>query len=266
MFDEIICIGTSFTYGHGLHPMHDKHILKWYRDNRGISLDIHKHNYPSILSKLTNTSVRNYGWCGSSLEYVVRKTDELFYEEDLSNKLLVLEYSSWGRSELYSTKLKKYIIANWGPTDGNDVKNGYNTHLTVDYMKEYQNTQELRWDFTEEKKLYNKYLDNFQDEHLELIRKDRLFVNLLYKLYHNNIKFIILPLEELYSENIRNDNLVKKYMVSLNNDDNGMYDFISTNKLRLMDDTAGEINEGHPSPDGYNVIAKKVYETIMNYE
>lgn len=266
MFDEIICIGTSFTYGHGLHPRHDKHILEWYKENKDISLDIDKHSYPSILSTLTNTPVRNYGWCGSSLDYVVRKTDELFYEEDLSNKLLILEYSNWGRSELYSTKLGQYIIANWGPEDGDDTKNGYATMLTVDYTKEYENTTEIYWDFSEEIKIYNKFLNSFQDEQLELIRKDRVFVNLLYKLYYHNIDFLVLPLQKFFTDDIINDKIVKKRNINISQTGDGMYGFISEKKLRIMDDTNGEIQEGHPSPDGYREIANKVYETIINYE
>jgi len=264
MFDEIICIGTSFTEGHGLHPRANKDILDWYKKNKNISLDINKHSYPSVLSELTGVPVKNYGWCGSSLDYVVRKADELFYEEDLSNKLLVLEYSNYGRNELYSTKYEQYIVANWGPEDGDDIKNGYATMLTIDYFKEYVNTTEIDWDFSEEINLYNKFLDSFQDEKLELIRKDRMFINFLHKLDYYNVKFLVLPLQKFFTEDIRNDDIVKKHTVDVTED--GMYGFISEHKLRLMDETNNEIEDGHPCPAGYFEIAKKVYNSIKNYE
>jgi len=261
MFDEIICIGTSFTEGHGLHPRANKDIVDWYKKNKNISIDINKHSYPSVLSELTNTTVTNYGWCGSSLDYVVRKADELFYEEDLSNKLLILEYSNYGRNELYSTKYEQYIVANWGATDGHDIKkSGYATMLTIDYFKEYVNTAEIDWDFSEEIKLYNKFLNSFQDEKLELIRKDRMFINFLHKLDYYNVKFLVLPLQKFFTDDIKNNELVTKYTVDVTED--GMYGFVSEKKLRIMDDTNGEIGDGHPAPDGYRLIAKQIHNSI----
>jgi hypothetical protein len=265
MIDEIICIGTSYTWGDGIDTKRNKEFIKWYKENTNEDISREKHSFPSILSNLTNIKTRNLGKCGSSIEYVCRNVEELLEKEDLSNKLLILEYANWGRSELWSNKYQEYIIANWGPEDGHDVKNGYATYLTLDYGKMYDNSGEVYWELQDEIDIYNKFCDSFMDENEILIKTDRQFLNLLYKLNQKNIKFCVIPLNVFYWNGLINDDIIKNNscMFKFSNDDYALGGFMSHHKLRIHDDIGGDCIESHPSPSGHKKIAEEIYEYLQ---
>jgi len=131
--NEIIFIGTSFTYGGGLHKYFNKEVVKRYK-YKGIEVSPEKNSFPNVVSKNLGIKSRNLGKSGSSIEYLIRNVEEIFYKEDIHKKILVLEYSSWGRSELYSRRLAQYLVANWGPRNGEDVsQRGYESYITTKY-------------------------------------------------------------------------------------------------------------------------------------
>lgn len=266
MIDEIICIGTSYTWGDGLDVKRNKEIVSWYKENTNEIISRETHTWPTLLSNLLNIKTRNLGKCGSSLEYISRNTEELLESEDLSNKLLILEYANWGRSELWSNKYKNYIIANWGPEDGKDVTNGYATYLTLDYGKQYDGTLEANWDLRNEIEVYNSFCNNFIDEKELLIKNDRNFLNLLYKLYHKKINFLVIPLEPFFHEELEKDLLINENSEKFyfNSENYGMAGFISDKKLRIHDDIGGDCIEGHPSPKGHLEMANQIIKTIKN--
>lgn len=265
MINEIICIGTSFTWGDGLDTKRNKEFVKWYKENTNEDVSRETHAFPALLSNLTNIKTRNLGKCGSSIEYVCRNVEELLEKEDISDKLLILEYANWGRSELWSNKYQKYIIANWGPSDGNDVTNGYSTYLTIDYAQQYADTPDALWDLKNEIEVYDTFCDSFVDETEILIKNDRLFLNLLYKLHVKGIQFLIIPLEPFFTDTLEKNEIVNdnSELFYFNEDNYGMAGYVSKLSLRIHDEIL-DSTESHPSPKGHQVFAKKIYKTLVN--
>lgn len=250
MISEIICIGTSFTEGDGLH-INDSY-NSWLKENKGINIKSMKEfSWPKQLETLSNIKTRNLGKCGSSLEYLMRTVEDILEKENCSNKMFILEYSSWGRSELWFNEFNSWIVANWGPRDGVDPKNeGYAVMMTTDYK--YGKQLEL-----DKFKIYENYLDNFFNEKEYLIQLDRNFLNLLYKLKSKNIDFKIITLEDVFWKPLENDKLFKDSTILYN-----LYDFLNNTKLSIENITNNEIKDGHPSIEGHIKIAKKIYEKI----
>jgi len=117
-----------------------------------------------------------------------------------------------------------------------------------------------------ETEIYDSYLNTFQDESLELIKKDRHFLNLLYKLKYKNIKYYIICLEnpytlELENDEVLTDNLIK---ISYDNEEYNLVEFVNKNKLTISDDVGQDLNERHPSPKGHEEIANIIVERIKN--
>ena len=265
MINEIICIGTSFTWGDGIDTKRNKEFVKWYKENTNQNISRETHAFPALLQTLTNIKTRNLGKCGSSVEYVCRNVEELLETEDLSNKLLILEYANWGRSELWSNKYQEYIIANWGPEDGHNLKNGYASYLTIDYAKMYDNTTQVYWNLHKEMDVYNEYCNSFMDEDKELIFKDRLFLNLLYKLNAKNISFVIIPLNRFYWNGLEFDLLLENNLCKFEfgKSDYALGGWVSHHQVRIHDDIGGDCEESHPSPSGHKKMAEEIYKYLL---
>lgn len=257
MINEIICIGTSFMEGHGLNPMHkyasDNQAVNWYRENKDIHIqNMREYAFPSILEKESNIKTRNLGKCGSSIEYLMRNVEEILETEDCSKKFFILEYSSWGRSELWSPETNEWMIANWGHKNGNEPSDGYATHITTDY----NGGQQMSPAHID---IYNIFLNNFFNEHEFLIQRDRHFLNLLYKLSSLKIKYQVLMLENIYWEGLKNPLFNYKNIFKQD-----LWGYIKNNGLDFKTETNGEVDDSHPSITGHNHIAKLIYKKIKS--
>lgn len=257
MINEIICIGTSFTEGGGLNPKRpygdiDPAVI-WYKENKEIEIEsITQFSWPSQLQTISNIKTRNLGKCGSSIEYLIRNVEEIIEKEDVSDKLFILEYSSWGRSEIWLTKYNQWVIANWGPRDGIDPKKeGYSTMLTTDYNFGEQIS-------SEDTIPYQNYLDNCFNEHEYLLQRDRNFLNLLYKLKSKNIKYQTIILETPYWNTLQFDDTFDYKFIS----ERDLWGHLAEIKLTITHSTNEEIVDGHPSIEGHEYIANLIYTKL----
>jgi|TARA_B110000977_G_scaffold43745_1_gene59336 hypothetical protein len=255
MIDEIICIGTSFTEGHGLNPHSEDKIsngaVEWYRKNKDIIIkDMKEYSWPSILEEESNIKTRNLGKCGSSIEYLMRNVEEIIETEDCSNKFFILEYSSWGRSELWDSCRNKWLIANWGHTNGIEPSDGYSTMLTTNYNGGEQLSKAHI-------SIYNIFLNNFFNEHEFLIQRDRNFLNLLYKLNSLKIKYQVLKLEGTYWTGLENSLFNYKNIFKQD-----LWGYVNKKGLDLKTETNGEVDDAHPSIKGHNHMGKLIYKKI----
>ena len=259
---EIICIGTSYTEGGGLYDP----LVKEYYKKQNIVYDKQSEvSWPSHLNKISNTKVRNLGKCGSGIDYLIRNVEEIIENEDVSDKLFILEYSGWGRNELWDSTRNQYIVTNWGPRDGIDPKNeGYAVMMTTDYT---YGTQLDRSEF----KLWEKFLDTHFNENDFLINRDKQFVNLLYKLLYKKINFIVVYLEppfwmDIYDEPVIIDN---SFFMSKNNSKvrygqpHGISTLVSNKGERIID-ILKDTNDYHPNIKGHESIALEIYNKIKN--
>jgi len=259
---EIICIGTSYTEGGGLYEP----IVKEYYKKQNIIYDKQSEvAWPSHLSKLSKIKVRNLGKCGSGIDYLIRNVEEIIENEDVSNKLFILEYSGWGRTELWDSKKNQYIVTNWGPRDGKDPKNeGYSVMMTTDYTYGMQLEPE-------EFKLWETFLDNHFNENDFLINRDKHFVNLLYKLLYKKINFVVIYLENpfwigIYDEPVIIDNSI--FMTKNNSKVNygqshGISKLVEDKQERIID-ILRDTNDYHPNIKGHESIALEIYSKIKN--
>ena len=260
MINEIICIGTSFTEGHGLNPRKclsdtisvDPAVI-WYKENKGIEIkSMGEYAWPSILKKLSGIKTRNLGKCGSSIEYLMRNVEHILEREDVSDKFFILEYSNWGRSELWSPTRNEWLVANWGPRDGYDpTTEGYAVMITTDYNFGYQSEPS-------ELTIYEKYLDTFFNEKEYLIQRDKYFLNLLYKLKAKNIKYSILGLEPPFWEELLVDDLFHSNVLNKTN----LWKDVMDLKITLGDLSPEIGTDGHPSIEGHEYIANLIYTAL----
>lgn len=254
MINEIICIGTSFTEGDGLNPLKKQNsAVSWYKENLGLEIkSITEYSWPSQLQDLSGIKTRNLGKSGSSIEYLMRNVEEIIEKEDVSDKFFILEYSSWGRSELWSSKYNQWIVANWGPRDGKDPKNeGYACMLSTDYNFGEQLS-------AEEIKTYELYLDSYFNEHEYLVQRDRYFLNLLYKLKSKNIKYQVLLLENPYLIGLTTEELFNNKNII----EDDLWGHIGRAKLTISHETNYEVQNEHPSIKGHEYIANIIYTKL----
>ena len=259
---EIICIGTSYTEGGGLY---DPLVKEYYKKQNIIYDKQSEVAWPSHLSKLSKTKVRNLGKCGSGIDYLIRNVEEIIENEDVSDKLFILEYSGWGRTELWDSTRNQYIVTNWGARDGKDPKNeGYSVMMTTDYTYGMQLEPE-------EFKLWETFLDKHFNEMDFLVNRDKQFLNLLYKLVSKKINFVVVYLEncfwrEFYNEQIVIDNSI--FMTTNNskvsyNQAHGLASFVSNKSERIID-IIKDLNDYHPNIKGHESIALEIYNKIKN--
>jgi len=259
---EIICIGTSYTEGGGLYEP----VVKEYYKKKNIIYDKQSEvAWPAHLSKLSNTHVRNLAKCGSGIDYLIRNVEEIIENEDVSDKLFILEYSGWGRTELWDSTKNQYIITNWGPRDGIDPKTeGYSVMMTTDYTYGMQ----LKPD---EFKIWETFLDKHFNELDCLLNRDKQFLNLLYKLYIKKINFVVVYLENCFWKEFYDDQIVIDNSIFMTDNDkkvdygtlHGLSAFVSTKQQRIID-ILKDTNDYHPNIKGHESIAFEIYNKIKN--
>jgi hypothetical protein len=270
MIDEIICIGTSLTEGGGLNSERDFQIVDWYEKVKGVKVKDTTHSYPAVIETKLEIKTRNIGKCGSGINYLMRNVENILESENVTNKLFILEYSNSGREELYLNKANTFVVGNFGPEDGVNPKNGFASFITLNYNWCYSTDPTKHLELHDEMKIWDKYLDAFHNDHDWMIKNDRNFLNLIYKLQSKNIKFIIHGQnpywEEMYNEPILMDNYVKFWYNQTAHPKDGFctWNWITTNKLGIEHETNKLHDDGHPTPTGHIQIADKLIDFLKN--
>lgn len=270
MISEIICIGTSLTEGGGLNPERDFEIVKWYKKEKGVIVKDTTHSYPAIIESKTGIKTRNLGKCGSGINYLIRNVEDILENEDVSNKLFILEYSNAGREELYLNRTNQFIVGNFGPEDGIDPTNGFASYITLNYNWCHSADPTKQLELHPEMKIWDTYLDSFHNDHHWMIKNDRAFLNLIYKLKSKNIKVVIHGQnpywEGMYSESILMDDYVKFWYNQKAHPIDGFctWNWITTNRLGIEHETNGLHDDGHPTPSGHIQIADKLIDFLKN--
>ena len=270
---EIICVGTSLTQGGGMNPKRNKKIVEWYKTEKGIDISDETHSYPSVIENLTGIKVRNLGKCGAGLVYLMRNVEDILENEEYKDKLFILEYSNTDRIELWSNRYKNYLVVNYGPKDGENPENGHECYMTFDYNLEYENTEEVWWNFNpdevDEPRLFDKFLDFFHDNHKWMIQQDRFFLNFLHKLKANGVKFIVHG-QSPYWEGFYSDKLLdeKFYKFEYPKDKKQTKDNFCTwlhcitNGMTITKETDNLHIDDHPNPIGHEHIANSLLNFI----
>ena len=268
MINEVICIGSSHTQGGGLHPKRNADIVEYLSNKYGYPISDETHSWPAVIKTKTGINTRNLGKCGTGIEYIIRNVEDIIESEDCSDKLFVFDVSNWGRSELYYPKREQYIVANWGHRNGENPDNGFESYITPDYNKEYPDTIEVDWDFSQHCKAFNKYLNLFHDEHKWLIKQERDLLNLCYKLNAMGIGFRIFLAEPMYWKGMDEHKIITDNIIQLHRRRDGeashMWDYLDDHRISIRWDTDDKFDDGHASIKGHEVVADLVIENLTN--
>lgn len=258
--DEIICVGSSHTEGGGLNPKRNKEIVKYFSSKYKKTISDKTDSWPKIIENISNIKTRNIGKCGSGIEYIVRNIEEIL-EEDRSNKFFIIERSIWGRSEVWDNTHDSWIIRNWGHHNGENTTEGFASYHTYNYNLEYENTDEVFWDYKQHDGISNLYLNTFMNESVELIRLDRLFLNLCYRLSYLKIPYIILKSEQYYLHGMEDIDIIKDNTLQLETGTD-LWDYLSTKKLSIHHESNGKYDDGHAGIEGHKHLAELILKEI----
>lgn len=254
MIKEIHCFGTSYTEGGGFefNSNDRKHILsKIYNEEPKTKFN---YSYPGQLQKLIGNDIKvfNHAKSGYGNERMYRLVHELISNNDCSDKLFLLEFSSIGRKEVWSNTKKEHLIINYifNPQFSLSVS-GIASEYFVDEKECYTKFNSIfepylkeTIDFDIENKLINQHSDMFID----------------YLLY-NNINFILTAPPQKF------DNMkLNSYIVNFGDGINDMVWFSLKNKLTIRDETNGLISDGHGGLKWSKIIANTIYNKIKLYE
>jgi len=259
MIKEIHCFGTSHTEGGGFEFMNrEKNIeLKKFYTEEPFTKE--NYSYPGNLQKLVGKDIKvyNHAKSGYGNERMYRLAYEVLNNKTPNNeKLLLLEFSHIGRKEYYSKSINDFFIANYSFNE-----NGYIQNLDVAqtyFISSYKNVE----------KLIKPLVYDFMTETIDLdIQEKTMKMNndfFIDYLFHNNINFLLTAPPYYLQPRFGLSEKIKNNLIEFEEYIYDLYVFTEMNKLRIMDDTNRQINDGHSGLEGNKKIAKIIFDKINN--
>ena len=98
-------------------------------------------------------------------------------------------------------------------------------------------------------------------EPIELIRLDRLFLNLCYRLSYLKIPYIILKSEQYYLHGMEDIDIIKDNTLSLE-DGSHLWDYLSKKEISIFHESNGEYDDGHAGVEGHKHLAELILKEI----
>jgi hypothetical protein len=259
MIKEIHCFGTSHTEGGGFEFMHKEkgiELKKFYKEQ---PFTKENYSYPGQLQKLIGNDIKVYNHAKSG--YGNERMYRLVYDV-LNNgtpndeKLLLLEFSIVGRKEYYSKSINDYFIANYSFNE-----DGYIQNLDVAqtyFISSYKNVEKLIkplvYDFMRE-------TIDFDIQEKTMKMNNDFFIDYL---FYNNVNFLLTSPPYFLQPRFGGDEKIKNNLIEFEEFVHDLYVFTEMNKLRIMDDTNRQINDGHAGLEGNKKIAKIIFDKINN--
>jgi hypothetical protein len=259
MIKEIHCFGTSHTEGGGfefMHKVRNMELKKFYKEE-----PFTKENYswPGQLQKLIGNDIKvyNHGKSGYGNERMYRLVyDALNNKIPNDEKLLLLEFSYVGRKEYYSKSINDYFIANYAFNEDGYIKNLdiAQTYFVPSHKKVEELLKQKVFDWMTE-------TIDFDIQEKTMKMNNDFFID--YLLY-NNINFLLTSPPQFLLPQFGLKDKIKNKLIEFEQYVYDLYFFIERNKLRILDETNGEINDGHAGFEGNKQIAKIIFNKINN--
>lgn len=277
MISEINTFGTSFTKGGGFEFWENSKLYEFYTDEKyNIPKTQFSFSWPGQLQKIFEDNnlkikVNNFAKSGYGHELLIRKAFDIISSNiyRLPTQLFIFEFGAMGRKEYYHNELG-YIITNYHfQTDKEDLT--FVVDDTVTSEKTITHGIAKTW-FEDSEKIINKLdneleqFNNFNELTInfktELEKMGRDIINFLAFCDKLNVNYMIssapfIPPKYHHLFPIRNS----KKIIYQKTDD--IASFISNNKLRIVDETGGLINDNHAGYHGNNLIANIIYNKII---
>ena len=253
---KIYTFGTSFTKGGGFEfdVLHDKYI-KIY-EGLGEELTQYNFSWPGQLQKLLpNIEIINLAKSGYGNERIYRLATDLILSEEFNKDetLLLFEFSTVGRKEYYSKKLKDFIIVNYGQSTLDGV------------AKTYKQKKEL------------------SDSELESLPDINFFENLVEKTLNDDIQVDLMHFNILRFLSLLNNKKINYFFTQaplvfpsqIPLDNYNLHEYtISTfpsnsmiselGELNITKETYGKYEDYHFGLVGVKYISSKIHDYLVN--
>lgn len=249
-FNKIYANGCSFTCAGGINF---SFVREKYKQILNIDLvdDYIQYAYPNVIGKKLNLDVVNQAASGGSINRLIRKTYQYFYDNrnEIEKTLFILELPPMWRDEIYCNKLDRFMNITWGTikqatNDMTDVANGYDVS---DIRQVHQNIQSYFYNFVNIDVEYKKSMNNL--------------LGLIHFLKSNNIEVILID-NTLFKKFLLINNL-KTNLNFVDFDNIEMQYWFIENKLTINDELGIKI-DGHAGLEGNVQISNKVLDYLYN--
>lgn len=229
-YNYLTAFGCSYTEGGGLNsPEHHRYLSGNHTLSREeLSTYMTKNSYPSYLAKHLNCEYINKGISRGSNELIFKMLYEYTQDiQDGTGLLICIQTSILSRILLYLENEKKFQTVNgmYGPI----------------YLQQY----------------YQMYIKHFYNDDIELKKLQQNIVVYSEYLKNKNIDFIWL-IGDTGGKTIMSSKNIMTF-------DDGLFSFITRNKLRLCDLPKYPTTDLHASETGNEVIAQKIIEHLKEY-
>ena len=286
MIKKIYTLGTSFTKGGG---------FEFDLENHGDSLrKLYSHiddektqwsfSWPGQLQKLFDKNkikveVINLAKSGYGNERLIRKTYETILDKSFKKEetLFLFEFSATGRKEFYNKELG-YIVGNYHFTTdkrdsvfivGEEEKEiSTNLHgLSKTYFEDDENTLEK---LKKIEKVYSEYTSHAIDYKscLKELSIDCIGFLSFCDRMQINYSIVSRPFMEMdfqiefFNKFFSEKSLEIVYDGKVTND---VYMFFDEHKLKIKDETNGQLNDGHGGYLGNKLFAEQLFEKVKNW-
>lgn len=268
--------GDSFTAGHGCLLMGEHFKGDPYYERYREYVDVNKHIWPSIVAKHLNLDLINEGINGitnDSIFDLVLKNILNFKKNDI----VIIQISTSVRFDMPFVRTKSLF---GGYTKSKSNRNYiYGNEDSPYFFKTIFSTNVL-----DDYKNVGKYalMGNIKDNDESLLigeSKYNLIKNFFSEFIHGGKYYERESWRFCHISKIIENMGVKVYLLNEDNwslyvnkphnlislDDSGILQYIIKNKLTILHDTNGKIDDYHPSYKGHEVIAKKILEKIEDF-
>lgn len=253
---KIYTFGTSFTQGGGFEfdVIHSDY--KKIYEGLGEELTQYNFSWPGQLQKLLpNIEIINLAKSGYGNERIYRLATDLILSEEFNKDetLLLFEFSTVGRKEYYSKKLKDFIIVNYGQSTLDGV------------AKTYKQKKEL------------------SDSELESLPDINFFENLVEKTLNDDIQVDLMHFNILRFLSLLNNKKINYFftqapmifpsqipLYNYNLDEYTISTFSSNSmigelgELDINKETYGKYEDSHFGLIGAKYISSKIHDYLVN--
>lgn len=277
----IHCFGTSYTAGGGFEfestDLEKRKKLRDFYSGTSERMTEYNFSWPGQLSKLLKSNgyhveVKNHAKSGYGNERMYRLVYDIIKSKNFNKDehLFLLEFSSVGRKEFYSTEFNDYLIFNY---DVRDITNYDNWQVAHSYFYD-DDEKQLKLESIRDKVIdFFKLSIDVKEKEEEVNRNNLFFVNFL---EFNKINFLFTecPLYVdadiylmMYPDVVPLKNMEPKHKIIFKHDSNiynGFVGYFHSKDLTITRETNGLFNDGHAGLHGNKEIANIVYNDLIN--
>jgi len=232
-------------------------------------------SFPGRLLKLIDTEkfkVFNHAKSGFGNDRLIREFFKVIDDKefDISKNIFLFEFSWLSRDDFFHNDLKDYVVCNSNYDE--DDKFEFDDEITVSY--DYS-TNEQKKIYYRDGKIFGNFLKKTKNRLTDSAAMFEKIFTFLSFLEYLDIKYYLIesPIHFIHLQQKKDSKIYKKFLdlskkeinFSKNKYENfTSYQFIYNNKLTITDETENFIENGHFGYLGNNLIAKFIYNRLVD--